>query len=95
MYAVGDYLANSSGQILKVIEIVARDPRWKCAGYRVVPGHTGYGDGSGMSKFLADYIASDYAKVIPGEWAPVIGGDLEFRWVCPRGTWSRELRKTP
>lgn len=92
----GDVLVSPSGTLAQVTEAVARDPRWKTAGWRVLRLNNGTGDGHGFTEFLADYIAGSWRKVeIGGDWtpAPMTGGALEERYVAERGVVRRELRR--
>lgn len=94
-FKTGDLIMNSGGRIAYVREHVARDPRWKCAGWRILPLDTGTGDGHGATTFLADYLAASW-RLAPTEWAvvPHTGGDLEERWVNPTGNvWHRQVRR--
>lgn len=91
---VGSTITNGSSAI-RVTERVTKDQRWG------VPGWSGiaipleeFGNAS-MSDFVPDYLTSGWYHV-PFEWAPVVGGGLEERYVWSRGYryLQREVRRT-
>lgn len=93
---VGSTITNGSSAI-RVTERVARDPRWRTSGWRglAVPLET-FGGNAGMSEFVADYLLGSWRHV-PFEWEPVVGGDLEERYVWTAGyrRLQREVRPRP
>jgi hypothetical protein len=95
-FKLGDVLTSPSGFFCKVVELVAKDPRWKCSGYRVLQLDNGTGDGHGFTEFLAGYLASSWRVIeVDGPWlpAPRTGGELEERFVSRGSSMARELRK--
>lgn len=91
-FALNDVITNGSSAG-KVIEIVKRDPTWKCAGVRVMNiGLETFGGNVGFASFVPDYLSW---KLVSFEWAPVIGGGLEERYVWTAGgkRLAREVRR--
>jgi hypothetical protein len=93
-FKTGDLITNSSGAIASVGERVEYDPRWKAAGFRIMPLRTGFGDGYGYSHFTPDYLLQGW-RIAPQEWSPVLGcPGVEERWTYKAAgdIWTRELR---
>jgi hypothetical protein len=91
---VGDLIASSSSSLAVLRTQVAKDPRWKTSGWRVETLHTGLGDGSGMTKFIPDYILTSWRTVAEGVWTDIPGGLQDCWTYSPAGNvWSRQLRR--
>ncbi len=88
---IGDLFVDSGGTVRKVHEYVARDPRWKQAGWRCLRLNNGTGDGHGFTEFVP--FLDSMRKIELDTWYPVIGGGLEQRWVARGSIVQRELRK--
>lgn len=84
---VGSTITNGSSA-LRIIERVGKDIRWRTPGWRgiCVPLEA-FGGNPGMTDFVADYLLSSWRHV-PFEWAPVVGGGVEERYV-----WSANWRR--
>ena len=89
---VGSTITDGS-EALRITERVAKDPRWQAPGWRGVniPLEE-FGGNPGMTSFVPDYLLSGWRHV-PFEWAPVVGGGLEERYVWTPG-WRR-LQRDP
>lgn len=93
-FKIGDLITNGTSAG-KVLELVDRDPRWKTSGVRVMNiGLEKFGSNVGYSSFKPDYLLSSW-RIVPEDWAPVVGGDLEERYVWTAGysRLQRELRR--
>lgn len=93
---VGSTIMNGSSA-LRITERVERDARWGTIGWRGmnIP-LEGFGGNPGTTSFVPDYLLMSWRHV-PFEWAPVLGGGLEERYVWMPG-WrrlQRELRRVP
>lgn len=92
-FGIGDYITNGSSAG-RVVEIVERDPRWKCPALRLANvGLEEFGGNVGMTDAVPDYLLTGWYP-IPFEWSPVIGGKLQERYVWTAGytRLARELR---
>lgn len=92
---VGSTITNGSSA-LRVTERVQRDSRWRTSGWRGANvALEEFGGNTGYSTFVPDYLLPSWRHV-PFEWAPVVGGGLEERYVWGSGCrWlQREVRKT-
>jgi hypothetical protein len=92
-FTIGDYITNGSSAG-RVVEIVERDPRWKRPALRLANiGTEEFGGNVGMSDAVPDYLLSGWRK-IPFEWTPVVGGQLQERYVWAAGytRLAREVR---
>jgi hypothetical protein len=93
-FSSGDVLRSPSGSYVSVRSRVVKDSKWKVGGWRVEQLNNGTGDGFGYTKFLADYIISDWRKVELDVWQPApLTGGLEERHVFDGRVIRRELRK--
>jgi hypothetical protein len=95
-FKTGDIITNGSSAGV-VLALVAKDPIWKVPGVRVINvGLEQFNGNVGHTSFVPDYLLCGW-RVLPVEWAPVIGGSLEERYVAAScGTrYSREVRKAP
>jgi hypothetical protein len=91
---VGSTITNGSSA-LRVQERVAKDPRWKVAGWRGANvSLEEFGGNTGQTSFVPDHLLSSWRQV-PFEWTPVVGGSLEERYVWAAGCrWlQREVRR--
>lgn len=93
---VGSTIMNGSSA-LRITERVKRDARWGTIGWRGmnIPLEE-FGGNPGTTSFVPDYLLGSWRHV-PFEWAPVLGGGLEERYVWTPG-WrrlQRELRRVP
>jgi len=91
---VGSTIMNGSSA-LRITERVERDARWGTIGWRGIniPLEE-FGGNPGTTSFVPDYLLGSWRHV-PFEWAPVLGGGLEERYVWTPG-WrrlQRELRR--
>ncbi len=92
----GATITNGSSA-LRVTERVEKDPRWQCpswAGINVSLEQ--FGGNPGTRTSVPDYLLGSWRHV-PFEWEPVVGGDLEERYVwSPTYRWlQREVRTRP
>lgn len=90
----GDLITNGS-EAGRVLERVARDSRWQSPGVRIMNiGLEVFGGNVGMSSFVPDYLLSSW-RPVPHDWEPVIGGELEERyvWVAGYTRLRREVRR--
>lgn len=83
---VGSTIMNGSSA-LRVTARVARNPRWRCAGWEGIniPLEQ-FGGNPNTLGFVPDYVISSWRHV-PFEWAPCPGGQVEERYV-----WSANWR---
>lgn len=90
---VGSTIMNGSSA-LRVDKRVARDPKWKAPGWEGVVIALEEFASRGVRDFVPDYLAASWRHV-PFEWAPVVGGGLEERYVWSRGYryLQREVRR--
>jgi len=93
---VGSTIMNGSSA-LRITERVGRDARWGTIGWRGmnIPLEE-FGGNPGTTSFVPDYLLSGWRHV-PFEWAPVLGGGLEERyvWTPDWRRLQRELRRVP
>jgi hypothetical protein len=93
---VGSTITNGSSCI-RVTERVERDPRWRAPGWRGLNiGLEAFGGNTGTTGFVPDHLLSGWYHV-PFEWRPVVGGELEERYVWS-ADWTRlqrEVRPRP
>lgn len=92
---VGSTITNGSSAI-RVTERVEKDPIWQASGWRGldIPLEA-FGGNPGTTSFVPDYIARSWRHV-PFEWTPVVGGQVEERYVWAPG-WrhlQREIRRS-
>lgn len=94
-FGIGAYITNGSSAG-RVVEIVEKDPRWRCPGVRLANvGLEGFGGDVGMSGFVPDYLLTGW-HAIPFEWTPVrYGGGLIERYVWSAGytRLTREVKR--
>lgn len=92
---VGSTITNGSDAI-RVTERVEADSRW-VGGWRglSIPLEK-FGGNPGTTTFVADYLLASW-KHVPFEWAPVVGGAVEERYVWSIGgrRLQREVRRAP
>lgn len=91
---IGSTITNGSSA-LRITERVERDTRWGTAGWRgTCIALEQFGGNTGLSDFIPDYLARNWRHV-PFEWAPVVGGKVEERYVWAAGyRWlQREVRR--
>lgn len=92
---VGSTLMNGSSA-LRIIERVERDSRWGVSGWRGMNiSLEEFGGNTGQTSFVPNYLLGSWRHV-PFEWAPLVGGDLEERYIWAAGCrWlQREVRRT-
>lgn len=90
---VGSTITNGSSA-LRVQERVEKDQRRKTSGWRGLNvSLEEFGGNTGQTSFVPDYLLASWRHV-PFEWAPVVGGGLEERYVWQAGCrWlRREVR---
>ncbi len=90
VYSPGDTFETSGGDLLALESRVSNDPRWHCPGWRVTRLNGGL---PGTTEFRPDHLVTGYRRVVIGQWAPVVGVDLESRWVREGARYSREYRR--
>jgi hypothetical protein len=84
---IGSTIMNGSSAI-RVTERVARDPRWRCPGWRGINiPLEAFGGNPGTTSFVADYLLSSWRDV-PFEWTVCPGVSTEERYV-----WSKDWRR--
>lgn len=90
----GSTITNGSSA-LRVQDRVEKDSRWKTSGWRGLNvSLEEFGGNTGQTSFVPDYLLTSWRHV-PFEWAPVVGGGLEERYVWQEGCrWlRREVRR--
>lgn len=90
---VGSTITNGSSA-LRVDRRVDRHPTWNAPGWEGVVVALEEFASRGVRDFVPDYLAASWVHV-PFEWAPVVGGGLEERYVWSRGYryLQREVRR--
>lgn len=93
--AVGSTITNGSSA-LRLTSHEERDASWQTSGWRGINiPLEAFGGNPGTSAFVPDYLLGSWRHV-PFEWAPVVGGGLEERYVWAPGyrRLQREVRTT-
>ena len=92
MFSRGDLVTNGSSAG-RLRERIARDPRWKVAGWRIENvAMEQFGGNSGMTAFVPDYLLGNW-KLVPLDWREVTGAGLEERYVLVARGLRREVRE--
>ena len=91
-FEVGDLITDgsSAGTVLNIVD---RDPRWKTSGVRVLNIGLDTFDGNvGYASFIPNYLLNGW-RLVPMDWAPVVGGGLEERYVWRDGKVGYRLQR--
>ena len=93
-FGIGEYITNGSSAG-RVIEIVEKDPRWRCPSLKLANvAMEEFGGNAGMSSTVPDYLLTGW-RAIPFEWAPNPGGQTEERYVWVAGYTRLERQVRP